>query len=140
MPVNQERTEVHFTEGDLYRAFRASTGIPGVFTPVDENESPAILNKLRGFFNSSSKNDIKTPEAVLIPTFSMFELLNASYDATLDRLVEVMLENSPADVLVEVLCKVCPVFEFYRSAELINIGKTAYTNAMVKSGLKERSF
>ncbi len=188
------RTEVHFTEGDLYRALRASTGIPGVFTPVAENkslfvdggvlnplpvnlvkrrddaiivavnlngsfsnevpaenktetdgmakaesESQAILTKLRGFFNSSSKSEAKAPEAVVIPTFSMFELLNASYDATLDRLVEVTLENSPADVLVEIPRNVCSVFEFYRAAELINIGKVSFTSAMVKSGLKELS-
>ena len=188
------RTEVHFTEGDLYKALRASTGIPGVFTPVaennslfvdggvlnplpvnlvkrredsiivavnlngsfsneilvekkpdsaglpqTENESQAILNKLRSFFNSASRTEAKTPEAIVVPNLSMFELLNASYDATLDRLVEITLESSPADVLVEIPSNACSVFEFYRSAELINLGKTAYTNAMVRSGLKELS-
>jgi NTE family protein len=186
------RTEVHFTKGDLYRALRASTGIPGVFTPVAENkslfvdggvlnplpvnlvkqrddaiivavnlngsfsneapvekktqpdgaaqsesESQAILTKLRSFFNSASKPEARAPESVVISSLSMFELLNASYDATLDRLVEVTLEKFPADVLVEIPRNTCSVFEFYRSAELINVGKTAYTNAMVKSGLKE---
>lgn len=67
----------------------------------------------------------------------MFELLNASYDATLDRLTEVSLERHPADILVDIPRNVCSVFEFYRAAELINIGKTAYTNAMVRNGLKE---
>lgn len=33
MAVNEE---VHFTSGDLYKALRASIGIPGVFTPVVE--------------------------------------------------------------------------------------------------------
>lgn len=33
MAVNEE---VHFTAGDLYKALRASIGIPGVFTPVVE--------------------------------------------------------------------------------------------------------
>ena len=185
------RTEVHFTEGDLYKALRASTGIPGVFTPVAENkslfvdggvlnplpvnvikrrddaiivavnlngafsnesvsekepelhdanevatESQAMLTKLRRFFNSAT-TEAKTPSPPAIPTFSMFELLNASYDATLDRLVEINLATSPADVLVEIPRNTCSVFEFYRSAELINIGKSAYTNAMIKSGLKE---
>lgn len=188
------RTEVHFTEGDLYKALRASTGIPGVFTPVaennslfvdggvlnplpvnlvkrredsiivavnlngsfsneilvekkpdsaglsqTENESQAILNKLRSFFNSASRTEAKAPEAIVVPNLSMFELLNASYDATLDRLVEITLESSPADILVEIPRNACSVFEFYRSAELINLGKTAYTNAMVRSGLKELS-
>src|ERR1700722_8739506 len=32
------RTEVHFKSGNLYKALRASTGIPGVFTPVLEDK------------------------------------------------------------------------------------------------------
>lgn len=44
------RTEVHFNAGDLYKALRASTGIPGVFTPVAENKSlfvdGGVLNPL----------------------------------------------------------------------------------------------
>jgi NTE family protein len=187
------RTEVHFSQGDLYKALRASTGIPGVFTPVAENnrlfvdggvlnplpvntikrrddaiviavnlngafsneataekkpetdgmaraesESQAILTKLRGFFNSATTAEVKpaVPHAVT-SSLSVFELLNASYDATLDRLVEVTLEKTPVDVLVEIPRNVCSTFEFYRAAELINIGKTSYTNAMVKSGLKD---
>ena len=185
------RTEVHFSQGDLYKALRASTGIPGVFTPVaenkslfvdggvlnplpvnlikrrddaiivavnlngsfsneevsgkeplihdahqTENESETVISKLRRFFNSASSTEPQKPVITGAPTLSMFELLNASYDATLDRLVEVTLANSPADILVEIPRNVCSVFEFYRAAELIDIGKASYTKAMVKSGLK----
>ena len=183
------RTEVHFNQGDLYKALRASTGIPGVFTPVAENkslfvdggvlnplpvnlvkrrddaiivavnlngsfsneevsgkepeihdahqtesESQTVITKLRRFFNSASET--QKPLTGEAPSLSMFELLNASYDATLDRLVEVTLATSPADILVEIPRNTCSVFEFYRAAELIDIGKASYTKAMVKSGLK----
>lgn len=44
------RKEVHFTSGNLYRALRASIGIPGVFTPVQEEETflvdGGVLNPL----------------------------------------------------------------------------------------------
>lgn len=33
------RTEFHFKSGNLFKALRASTGVPGVFTPVAENKS-----------------------------------------------------------------------------------------------------
>ncbi len=113
------------------------TGPDTTTTLPPESESQAILTKLRNFFNSASKNETKTVAAVDATSLSMFELLNASYDATLDRLVEVNLQRTPADVLVEIPRNSCSVFEFHRAAELINIGKTAYTNAMVKSGLKD---
>ena len=182
------RTEVHFNQGDLYKALRASTGIPGVFTPVAENkslfvdggvlnplpvnlvkrrddaiivavnlngsfsneevsgkepeihdghqtdnESEAVITKLSRFFNSATAPEPKKPLITGAPSLSMFELLNASYDATLDRLVEVTLASSPADILVEIPRNVCSVFEFYRAAELIDIGKASYTRAMVKN-------
>lgn len=44
------RKEVHFRSGDLYKALRASTGIPGVFTPVADGNKlyvdGGVLNPL----------------------------------------------------------------------------------------------
>jgi NTE family protein len=186
------RTEVHFNEGDLYKALRASTGIPGVFTPVADNkslfvdggvlnplpvnlvkrrddaiivavnlngafmneettggnepkkdgplqaesESQTVITKLRRFFNSATTSEPIKPAINSMQSLSMFEMLNASYDATLDRLVEVTLQASPADVLIEIPRNLCSVFEFYRAAELIDTGKACYTKGMVRSGLK----
>lgn len=45
-----QRTEVIYQQGDLYKALRASIGIPGVFTPVSEENSflvdGGVLNPL----------------------------------------------------------------------------------------------
>lgn len=181
------RREVHFTTGDLYKALRASTGIPGVFKPVSENnhlyvdggvlnplpvslvkrrndaiivavnlngppkaaapagpvseakvpvemESDAwdMVTKLRRYISMVPKE--KTKEHAQ-PSFSMFEILDASYDATLDRLVEVMLEAYPADVVVQIPRNAASVFEFYRAAELIDIGKAQYDNVLADKNL-----
>ncbi len=176
------RKEVHFKKGDLYKALRASTGIPGVFTPVaddkslfvdggvlnplpvdaiekrddtmvvavnlngafenevqvhpiPDNEAPDIMTRLRNYFSPAAKSASAT-EPVPPSSFSMFELLDASYDATLDRLVEVTLKNKPPDVLIEIPRNVCSVFEFYRAAELIEIGRKCYHKQMhVNNGL-----
>lgn len=174
------RTEICFDKGDLYKALRASTGIPGVFTPiadgnslyvdggvlnplpvdmvkrrndaivvavslngafenevavaVDVPETPAetgeadMLTRLKNYFNIGNKSST-TPS---VPTFSMFELFSTSYDASLDRMVEQTLKMHPADVVIEIPRNVCSVFEFYRAAELINIGKKAYEKGMNK--------
>ena len=179
------RKEVHFKSGDLYKALRASTGIPGVFKPVAENKNlfvdggvlnplpvnlvkrrddaiivavdlngPALpkpmslipetkvpsemesdaremVSKLRRYLSMTPKDDapkeMKEPPP---PSFSMFEILDASYDATLDRLVEVMLQFYPADVVVKVPRNAASVFEFYRAAELIDLGKSLYDSAV----------
>ena len=179
------RREVHFTSGDLFKAMRASTGIPGVFKPVAENKnlfvdggvlnplpvnlvkrrddaiivavnlngpplvkSPAavipetkvpdeieresweIVSKLRRYLSMTPKEGVKEGKEPLPPSFTMFEILDASYDVTLDRLVEVMLQFYPADVLVQIPRSAASVFEFYKAAELISIGKAQYNTAM----------
>jgi NTE family protein len=180
------RKEVHFSSGDLFKALRASTGIPGVFKPVDdsrhlfvdggvlnplpvnlvkrrddaiivavdlngpplaktptaalvpdtnvpteiESESWEIVSKLRRYLSMSPKEVVKGSKEPPPPSFTMFEILDASYDATLDRLVEVMLQFYPADVLVQIPRSAASVFEFYRAAELIDLGKSQYNRAV----------
>ncbi len=188
------RNEIHFKEGDLYKALRASTGMPGVFKPmvdgqmiyVDggvlnplpvnaldrqkdalvvavnlngafENEinteagkempdpetgdepvaesENALMARLRKYFSSGKeKEEEKINPATPVLNYSMFEMLNASYDATLDRLTDVMLSLHPADVVVQIPRNTCSVFEFYRAAELMEVGKRAYEKAMLARG------
>jgi NTE family protein len=177
------RKEVHFSKGDLYKALRASTGIPGVFKPIAENQSlyvdggvlnplpvnlvkrrddaiivavdlngprviapqtvvtPAgvvaeveteasdMLSKMKKYFFAETISKAKAEAAAATPSFSMFEILDASYDATLDRLVDIMVQIYPPDILVKIPRNSAAVFEFYRAAELMEIGKKAYTKA-----------
>ncbi|MFT3843517.1 MAG: patatin-like phospholipase family protein [Lacibacter sp.] len=79
------RKEVHFTSGNLYKALRASIGIPGVFTPVQEDETflvdGGVLNPLpldlvnkkedeyiiavniNGYSETKQKEPVSSPEA-----------------------------------------------------------------------------
>ena len=186
------RKEVHFSSGDLFKALRASTGIPGVFKPVDdskhlfvdggvlnplpvnlvkrrddaiivavdlngpplakapasivpetnvpaeiEKESWEIVSKLRRYLSMTPKEQIKADREPLPPSFTMFEILDASYDATLDRLTEVMLQFYPADVVVQIPRNAASVFEFYRAVELINLGKSQYDRAVEQKATNE---
>ena len=184
------RKEVHFTNGDLYKALRASTGIPGVFKPISENNSlfvdggvlnplpvslvkrrddaiivavdlngpsvpkpPALpstsipteveneawemVSRLRRYLSMDPKPEEKGQKEPAPPSFSMFEILDAAYDATLDRLVEVMLQAYPVDVVVQIPRNAASVFEFYRAAELIELGKDQYNKAIEKTAKSE---
>jgi NTE family protein len=175
------RTEVVFDSGDLYRALRASTGIPGAFTPVahenclfvdggvlnplpvnyvkrrddaivvavnlngaieksaiktsvveDAAEKNDILTRVRKYFYPAGKGEPAAEPTVEIPNFSMFELLDASIDLTVDRLTDLSLKVYPADMVIEIPRNVCSVFEFHRAAELIDIGKAAYKKARIE--------
>lgn len=169
------RKEIHFQSGNLYKALRASIGIPGVFTPVQEADSylvdGGVMNPLP--LNLVHKKEDELIVAVnlnghpapkqLIPekteqpenasdtwawlksislpgkkkgtgnstiNYSLFELLNTSYDFTQDRLTEMMIRFYPPDLLIEIPRNTCSSFEFYRASELIGLGKEACAAAM----------
>ena len=178
------RNEVHFKSGNLYKALRASTGIPGVFTPVSDDKclfvdggvlnplpinllqrqkdtlivavnlngafanepvshsvsEPAgtgqtreedLFTRLRHYFSPLEKGGVAVQKGSHV-NFSMIELVKASYDSTLDRLVELTLALHHVDILIEIPRNVCATFDFHRTAELIHIGKNAYTESMNK--------
>jgi NTE family protein len=91
-----------------------------------------MVTKLRRYLAMAPKEETKEPAQ---PSFSMFEILDASYDATLDRLVEVMLHAYPADIVVQIPRNAASVFEFYRAAELIDMGRAQYNNAITNKNV-----
>lgn len=167
------KKEIHFTDGNFYKALRASMGIPGVFTPVAAINSfmvdgsvlnPLPLNlvnrqagemvvavNLNGFTPVSEQPAAETAIASTadtwtwlkkympfagnktkqqrVPSYSMFNVLNTCYDFTQDRLTEMMIQSYPPDLLIEIPRNACAVFEFYRAAEMIEKGRTAYRDA-----------
>jgi NTE family protein len=152
----RHKKEIHFTRGSLYKALRASVGIPGVFTPVADEHAimvdggvlnPLPLNlvnkkpgemliavNLNGF--SSEKYTAEPPGKTTKTKsgLSLFNLLSTSYDFTQDRLTELMIQLYPPDILIEIPRSTCAVFEFYRATELIQIGADAFKNKMPVTG------
>ena len=137
--------EIHFTKGNLYKALRASICIPGIFTPVADEQHLMVDGGVKpatpqpGEKNNRAKNNCgQSHGAMPLPagqqltngkpsSLSIISLLNNSYDLTQDRLTELMIQLFPPDILVEIPRNTCTAFEFYRAAELIEAGKQAWT-------------
>ncbi len=144
--------EIHFSSGNLYKALRASICIPGIFTPVADEQhllvDGGVLNPLP--LNLVKKQPGEKVIAVNLngpvphharqqnangkaPSLSIFSLLNNSYDLTQDRLTELMIQLFPPDMLIEIPRTTCAAFEFYRAAELVEAGMNAYKTKMNKA-------
>jgi NTE family protein len=174
-----QHKEVYYRSGDLYKAFRASIAIPGVFTPVMENGqflvdggvlNPLPLNlvnrkegewvvavnlngaplqaavpttveeeqeevRLLWKWLSPIMQDTKKEQKEVLPAaaYSLRELLQSSYIMTQDRLVDLMLQAYPPDVLVEIPRNICSIFEFYKAKSLIEAGREACRKALAAS-------
>lgn len=161
--------EVYFDKGDLFKALRASVGIPGVFTPVyfngrvlidggvlnplpvnlvDKKEGELMVAvNLNGASTDSrplkpwekeetsdenmldwlkslvqGKNDKKS-DSIDLTDISLEQVLLSSYDMTLDRLTNIMLQLHPPDILVEIPRNTCDTFDFHRAGALVEFGK-----------------
>jgi NTE family protein len=142
--------EVYFTSGDLYTALRASTAIPGMFTPVHLDGQllvdGAVLNPLP--LNTISPQPGVWVVAVCLngyrpttktgPTHAkpkhpgLIDLLNISYDYTQQRLIQLMIEKYQPDILVQVPRDVCGGFEFHKAQEVIEVGRRVFKEAIAR--------
>jgi NTE family protein len=81
--------------------------------------------KMSGYFESEEKS----PK---IKSLGSLDLLNRSMELLHDRVSYLTLEKHPADILIEISKKQASTMEFYRAAELVEIGRIKMTNALNK--------
>ncbi|MBC6489875.1 patatin-like phospholipase family protein [Flavihumibacter stibioxidans] len=176
------KREKWFRSGRLTDALRASIAIPGVFTPVidedqilvdggvlnplplnaverqpdaivlavnlnghapffvpapkKETEESTILKEVKALLRINSSREkpakeIKISNArELAGSKYLNDILLYSYQMTQDRVTAMMLKEFPPDVLVEISREACSTFEFYRSAEMVEIGRIACRKAL----------
>jgi NTE family protein len=131
-------SEVCFTEGNLYKAMRASTAIPGIFTPVPDGDTllidGAVLNPLP--LNLTNPQDgllvvgvsLSGPAQQLTATNirkpGLMELMSRAYDCTQEQLLTLLIEKHQPDVLIQVPRNVCGIFDFHKAKDIIDIGRT----------------
>jgi NTE family protein len=120
--------------GDLVVAVNvnASVSCRNSIVPPENKEKAAYLRMLDTFRTQILKMDIKAEER--IERFGFFDLLTKSYDMTLDRLTELMIDVHKPDVVVNISRDACGIFEFYRANEIIEEGREAFREAYAKSG------
>lgn len=63
------------------------------------------------------------------PSFSLVDLLQTSYDYTQDRLAELMIDHYQPELIINIPRTTCGTFEFYRAAELLDLGKSVYRDS-----------
>lgn len=84
-------------------------------------------------FKDVGKN--KEAQEIEIQSFSLLEMMNNTFSLTQDRLTDLMLELHKPDLLIEIPRDVCETFEFYRSKEIIEIGRKAFDLANVEKNI-----
>ena len=136
--------------GGLYDAIRASISIPSVFKPVRRNGqvlidggtvNPLPLNRVRREEGDMLVAvDVSAPFGAPVPktrvSLNYYKVLIASSEIMQQHITQLMCRLHKPDILVEMPADSYGIFEFYRSKELIEAGRTA-TRAALEHMLAE---
>ncbi len=71
--------------------------------------------------------------------YSIFDLMNNTYNLTQDRLVDVMLDHYHVDLLIDIPRNTASTFEFHKAKEIYEKGVDCYEKAMQKFKTKKAS-
>ena len=139
--------EVVLDRGGLYEAIRASISIPSVFRPVHRDGmvlvdggtvNPLPLNRVR-----REEGDLLVAVDVSAPfgadpttwanaSLNYYKVLIASSQIMQQHITQLMCRLYRPDVLVQMPADSYGMFEFYRSAELIEAGRAATRAALAR--------
>lgn len=127
--------EVIFREGNVYAAIRASIAIPAVFKGVRYEDSflvdGGVLNPVPVNHVQNKDNIIvavnldgapRLDEGLLLSKSNAIEVLQTSYFAMRRKLSALSLQLNKPDFVVHVPHNCAGIWDFHRSAELIQLG------------------
>jgi NTE family protein len=94
--------------------------LPNGTIKVDEDKETmkAIWNWLNPILQDKTKQ-----KEFPLPEYSIRELLITTYRMTQDRVIDLMLQAYPPDILIEIPRDACGIFEFYKAKTLIELGR-----------------
>lgn len=90
---------------------------------------PSWMREYRKKMTSYFETEEKSPKN---KNLGSLDLLNRSMELLHDRVSYLTLEKHPADILIEISKKQASTMEFYRAAELVEIGRIKMTTALNK--------
>ncbi len=145
--------EIWFTKGSLFEAIRASTAIPGIFTPqIKDNRiivDGGVLNPLpiapvlndeadlivAVDVNSSNKMNfslLQNKEKSDEQNFNLVDIMMQSVYIMQGKITKYQLAAYSPDIIIEIPRTTCNIFDFHMAKELIEIGKISTENALTQ--------
>ncbi|NYZ62933.1 patatin-like phospholipase family protein [Luteimonas deserti] len=157
----QRQREVWLQAGPLWDALRASFAIPGVFTPhvvhgralVDggllaplpiaatrmSDAHRLIAVDMHGWPTQPAGSPARQGEAMIATAASqgrmgLVETMSRSLDTMQAQISRVQLALDPPELVIRIPRDVCQFYEFWRAAELIDIGRRQAVQALAEAG------
>lgn len=128
VPVNR----VFRQENDMLVAVNLSAHIP-FQRSIDSNTDRGYLEQLtRGVLIGFPKKMIRLLPGYKKENIGYYSLIFETIDIMLSQISKLTLEMNPPDILIEISKQSCGVFDFYKAAELIELGKISTMGSLNK--------
>ena len=128
--------EVVLDRGGLYDAIRASISIPSVFKPVHRDGQVLIDGGTVMLVGVDVSAPFASPAPKTKVSLNYYKVLIASSEIMQQHIARLMCRLHKPDILVEMPADSYGIFEFYRSKELIEAGRTAMRAALERAAVE----
>ena len=98
----------------------ADTPKPFIEIPKEVASKQKRLEETKDMIKESAKKMIVDDEH-----YSMFDILDLSFDAMQKTLIRYRLAGYPSDFVIEIPQSVCGTYDFHKAYEVIEVGKKA---------------
>jgi len=131
IPVNR----VFRHDGDILIAVNVNSHIP-YEKPVDVNPNWGYFERLtKGQLNGFQKRLASLVQLNTSENTSYFDLIGDTTNLMFSQISNLTLEMNPPEILIEISKNSCGTFDFYKAAELIELGKQATVESLSKKQL-----
>jgi len=133
IPVNR----VFRQENDILVAVNLNADIPYKKPTIVDTNRGALEKLTRSKLIGFQKNLAKLFPENKKKNMGYFDLIGATTSLMLLQIAKLTLEINPPDLLIEISRQSCGIFDFYKAAELIELGKKKTSNGLDKLNMGE---
>jgi NTE family protein len=122
-------------KGDMLVAVDVSAKVPVIKPKMSKEESQKqesiYQKKMKEFYSQFQKwfpgnKDDNDQQKEKEEKLSYFDLMSNSINLMMEQQTKVQIENHPPDILIQISRDSCGIYDFYRTKEMIEIGKLAF--------------
>lgn len=127
-------------EGDILVAVDVGANVPVLkhaltITETKEQEN-AYQKKVKEFYQKIQKwipYDKEEEEEDKVEKLGYLDLMNTTINLMMEQQTKLQIENTPPDILIQISRDSCSTYDFYRAAEMIEIGRLAFLHSIKES-------
>lgn len=126
-------------EGDILVAVDVGANVPvlkhALTIKETKEQENAYQKKVKEYYQKIQKwipYDKEEVEEDKVEKLGYLDLMNTTINLMMEQQTKLQIENTPPDILIQISRDSCSTYDFYRAAEMIEIGRMAFSQTMKK--------